>query len=229
MKRTLITAILLSASLNAAQPVPPVKSMSDGFGSSPLVVRTPPKPRVRAYRFGFKDGSVFYGKIYGGDSLAQGVNPKGLVLETLDNKIYIHHYPAKMVYRPVTDYKGNDLGTYELVPEPPQEEIVSEPNPIPVPVCAPARIGFMNFDKKTLNGLYNHYSYKTRTEYDKGYKISGNYNKIIAKSIYNAYNTRTPHNRRNTVAKSQAWKRKIFKEFVGAENVIWGEHYAKRR
>ena len=52
---------------------------------------------------------------------------------------------------------------------------------------------------------------------------------IIAKEIYKAYNSKTPASKRNTPAKSLAWKRKIFKEFAGTKNVIWGEHYARRR
>ncbi len=228
MKRIILTAILTALSLNGADT--PSRSMSGSFGK-PTYTPTYVKPTPKAYRFGFKDGSVFYGKIYKGDSLARGASAKGLVLETMDNKIYVHHYPAKVINHPIMGtVVENGRGGYDpYTPEPPVEEIIPDRNPIRIPVCSPVRISFMQFDKPTLNGLYNYYSGKTRTEYNKGYTVSSNANKIIAKEIYKAYNSKTPASKRNTSAKSLAWKRKIFKEFAGTKNVIWGEHYARRR
>jgi len=55
MKRIILTAILTALSLNGADT--PSRSMSGSFGK-PAYTPTYVKPTPKAYRFGFKDGSV---------------------------------------------------------------------------------------------------------------------------------------------------------------------------
>jgi hypothetical protein len=80
----------------------------------------------------FKDGTVVEGKIF----MAKGFEPnaKGVIL-TVNNKIYIHHYPYK---------RGASCAPPIYYP------YKSDPNPYGISQCTPTRISFFNFETFSL-------------------------------------------------------------------------------
>ena len=149
--------------------------------------------------------------------MTHGPNEDGVILK-VNNKIYIHHYPAY--------HKRVDNGRYyEPIPAPPTGSAV---NPLFLPVCTPARIKFMHFSTKTLKNMYFDYHEKVRSEM---YKLSPDRNKIsknkkIALAIHKAiYNKKYELNNN---FKMITWERKVLKEFTGQKSVIWGKYIHER-
>lgn len=173
--------------------------------------------------FKFKDNTVVNANIYDPSSdmpweKVYGPNKDGVILK-VNNKFYIHHYPAY--------HKKVDNGRYyEPIPEPPTNIIAH--NPERLPVCVPSRIKFMHFSTETLKNMYFHYHEKVRTEM---YKPNPDKNKIskdkevalaIHKAIYNK------NYKLNNNFKTLAWERKVISEFTGHKNVIWGKYIHER-
>jgi len=144
-------------------------------------------------------------------------NEDGVILK-VNNKIYIHHYPAY--------HKKVDNGLhYEPIPEPPTESGI---NPMSLPVCTPVRIKFMHFSSKTLKNMYYDYHKKVRNEMYESYpdedKISKD--KKIALAIHKAIYDK--NYKLNNDFKMIAWERKVVKEFTGQKSVIWGKYIHER-
>ena len=87
------------------------------------------------FKFEFKDGTIVYGKVF--SDRWYGPNTKGISIETMDKKIYIHDYPPTHYAPP--------LYTVEY-------------NPYGIPNCSPTRISYMHFKNSTLKSLYKSYS-----------------------------------------------------------------------
>lgn len=159
--------------------------------------------------FKFKDNTSINASIY-------ELNINGAILK-LNNKIYIHHYPAY--------HKRVDNGTYEPIPEPPTSV---EVNPPGLPVCVPTRISFMHFSSETLKNMYStmHEQIRKDVYESKLSKYEMENNKKIALAIYKAiYNK---NYKLNNNFKTLAWERKVIKEFTGQKKVIWGKYIHER-
>ena len=110
--------------------------MSSTFGQPKPTVKAPTKPA--GFLFEFKDGTRFRGKVFSGDPLGRllGANKNGLILEAMDGRIYIHHYPPvnrrpARAYNSFAGYTPNGDGTYspvdQAIPEPPTDRIEINP------------------------------------------------------------------------------------------------------
>tara|TARA_R110002051_G_C8698239_1_gene494003 strand:- start:982 stop:1563 length:582 start_codon:yes stop_codon:yes gene_type:complete len=147
-----------------------------------------------------------------------GPRESGVILK-LNNKIYIHHYPAH--------HKRVDDGQYEPIPAPPTA-YTHEINPLDLPVCTPTRIEFMHFSTKTLKKMYFDYHEKVRAEM---YKPQPNKNKIsrdkgIALAIHKEIHSKKYD--LNDKYKVINWERRVVSEFSGNKNVIWGKYIHER-
>jgi hypothetical protein len=185
---------------------------------------------VPRFKFGFKDGTVVWGKVYS-DS-AHKVNKDGLTIETSEGKIYLHHYPVykKAITQFGEQWVDHGNGTYIPLKEPvdytPHIPPVNETNPWSIPNCVPTRINFIQFDKRTLRDLYNSYS-----------RYNSKEARSIAKGISLAYNKGKPVNTSLAyiISKNLEYKRKVetfhglFLKFGNpnphGKSLIWGEDY----
>ena len=182
--------------------------------------------KVGGASFEFKDGTIVKGTIYYDcKNLASQSNPtpKGIFIKTLDNKIYVHHYP--LINKA---YRGNQDGTYTPVTAmgPPLDGGDYD-NPSFIPNCAPARINFFYFSKKTQKELYVNFFNLTRhyaTSSDKGFANTTALldAKQTALSIHahikgTAYIPKNP----NTLAKRKKWQDKVGGELAFSEHVSW--------
>ena len=223
------TAFLLLLTLSLVAQIPaPTPSMSSTFGQPKPTVKAPAKPA--GFLFEFKDGSRFRGKVFNGGMFGAnvGANADGLILQSLDGRIYVHHYPPvnrrpARAYNSFAGYTPNGDGTYspvdQAIPEPPTSRI--EINPTPLPSCIPARISFMQFKRSTLNRLYP--SYEAAAKRDIANGMSYSINKDITWAIYNAANGRTPIGRHNSPVAAQRWRGKVVSEgFLRNRWVIYG-------
>ena len=173
--------------------------------------------------FKFKDNTAINATIYEPTSKyswgdINAPNKDGVILK-VNNKFYIHHYPAY--------HKKVDNGRYyEPIPAPPTNTMAY--NPENLPMCVPSRIKFMHFSTETLKNMYFDYHERVRTEM---YKPNPDKNKIskdkevalaIHKAIYNK------NYKLNNKFKTLAWERKVISEFTGQKNVIWGKYIHER-
>jgi hypothetical protein len=181
---------------------------------------------VGAASFEFKDGTIVKGAIYYDSKNIVSVSnptPKGIFIKTLDNKIYVHHYPLMN-----KAYRDNRDGTYTPVTSmgPPLDD-GNYDNPSFMPNCAPARINFFYFSKKTQKELYVNFFNLTRhyaTSSDKGFANTTALldAKQTALSIHahikgTAYIPKNP----NTLAKRKKWQDKVGGELAFSEHVSW--------
>ena len=228
--KTIVTAYIARLSLLMSAERAKTTSMSSTFGKPNYTYVNPKPVRPVGFLFQFKDGTRFRGKIYNGaGSFTEGINETGPILQTLDNKIYIHHYPTrnlKQSRHPITGWIDNGDGTYSEppveIPSPPTygHPHTIDPNPMFLPSCIPSRISFMQFNRRTLDDLYNYYSIRAKQDILSGNTFSRN--KDIAWAIHKAKFARTKTTSRNTPRKSYAWRAKVFKEFRGNQYVKWG-------
>ena len=217
--KKIITSLIASTTLLSSAEYAKVPSMSNNFGKNP-VANAYYQPRPVGFLFEFKDGSRFRGKI-------RDISNSGVILSTLDNRTYIHHYPTrptKKSVHPITGWIENGDGTYSEpppeIPMPPLENRNMDINPPDLPQCVVARIAFLQFNRRTLDNLYTYYAKKTKEDVYKG--ITYSYNKQYAWSIHNAKFARVPINQRNNPVISNSWRNKVFWEYTGYRNVVWG-------
>ena len=142
----------------------------------------------KGFKFEFKDGTVVYGKVF--SDRWYSPNPKGISIQTMDKKIYIHHYPYS--YKNAPTYYSPSLDTIAIQ------------QPYGVPSCSPTRISFMHFKNSTLKSLYTSYSRINNREYV-----------AISKSILSSMNKKGYSNKKEipTPEKSKEWNRRIRAEY----------------
>ena len=113
-----------------------------------LVTITPFFTTFSAEKISFRDGTFLEASTYA----SKGFEPdKDGVILTVDNKIYIHHYPCTdgSLSVPTFYYHG--------------------PNPYAMPTCTPSRISFYHFETFTLSEMRTkisrmHIPYKKKVE-----------------------------------------------------------------
>jgi len=182
--------------------------------------------------FEFIDGTIIKGNIYYDTSnpLSKS-NPtvRGIIIKTLDNRIYIHNYPIQNNAN--NGYIDNGDGTYTPktpihIPAPPIDD-GGHDNPSFIPHCCPARINFFYFSKKTQRELYKNFFNLTRY-----YATQPNKNAITsialidakqtALSIYNHLNNKVyiPTSP-NTPVKRREWQKKVKLHLAYSKKVYW--------
>ena len=167
--------------------------------------------------FTFKDGTSIKASIY--EHPLYKTSSKGLLL-TLDNKIYIHHYPS---YHKETFVDNGLYEEQEEIPAPPSPSMSF--NPPFLPRCAPARIDFIYFSSKTLKTLHKQYSKELEVEKNKKYDYNLNEvmrMKEITSSIKKAYWNK--EYKKATANSTRVWQSRVIKEYSGYKNVIWGKY-----
>lgn len=181
---------------------------------------------VGAASFEFKDGTIVKGTIYYNcKNLASQSNPtpKGIFIKTLDNKIYVHHYP--LINKA---YRGNQDGTYTPVTAigPPLDD-GNYDNPSFMPNCTPARINFFYFSKKTQKELYLNFfnltrHYTTSPDNNPAKYIALSDARQTALSIHSHINGTAyiPKNI-NSPAKRKKWQDKVEDELGHSKYVSW--------
>ena len=192
--------------------------------------------RLNGATFELRDGTIVEGNV-------SDINTQGIIIKTLDNKTYVHHFPCTAKSKTTIE---NGDGTYTTIQTPVRaapslrhvfhRDIHCTPsrrymitNDL-LDSVDPARIEFRDFSDKTLNKLYIHLS-KLIKSYNlmakNNHKFFWDYHrkaedyKILRQALHFGFiDSKEPVYKKNTLELNEAWSKEVKKYYHKTWNQI---------